>query len=65
MQVVGGKVGVVVRRQSRNELDDGPADERITMILEGEDLVADFRIPVVHELEDRLRQRGASRRART
>jgi hypothetical protein len=53
VEVVGGEVRVVVAGESGNELDNGAADERVTVVLEGEDLVANFGEPIRHELKMR------------
>lgn len=53
-----GEVGVVVGCEGGDELDDGAADERIAVILERQDLVADFGVPVVHELQAKMSVRS-------
>lgn len=51
VEVVGGEVGVVVAGEGGDELDDGAADERVAVVLEGEDLIADLGEAVRHELK--------------
>jgi hypothetical protein len=50
VEIVCGEFGVVVRGESWDELDDCSSNERVSMILVLEDLVADFDESIVHKL---------------
>jgi hypothetical protein len=50
VEVVVDELEVAVRRERGDELDHGAPNERVPVVLVQEDLVADARVPVLHEL---------------